>query len=698
MGSVMGFFTQRQSQQTLNAQQLFRLFRLHPWLKAVVHKIAFHVATVPLVIVKPTTRRGRSMVPHIRRAHGEIRAKLISKGLHGGDFVEMFEHPILDLLDNPNPMMSGMSFRRITQAYLDIKGESFWSKERVGSKVTELWPISPAWVMRIPEPGRPFFEVTIRGTRKNFPTDDMVWMRDINPEEPYGRGVGIAESLADELETDEWAAKMIKQFFRNGARPDIIVTLKGAKGKDALEQVKAKWDENHRGFQRAYRPMFTSGDVDVKELQKSFKDMDLVKLRGFERDAVINVFGIPPEILGLLDNSNRATASEARRIFASEVIFPRMAFLASELDLHLARDIDDTAIVHFVSPIPEDKERQLETMKAAPWAADRGEWRERMGLRDRGEGDRLHFTPLNLLPQASPEPDPIQQLSAPEMVRLLPGKAETRPVLWRMKLLAAPKVKTITEEELEALIESLQPERIAAEALPVWNEEMQRWGEARMLEIGLDVTAFNMTNPLIVQHLADFGGVKIVGINETTKNALRGTLGDGIRAGEGIPALSKRVSDTFDAAKGHRAVVIARTEVVGSSSFASRSAYEMSGIIPGKQWLATGDDRTRDTHDQLDGVIVATGQEFQSSSGATAQQPGGFGVGEEDVQCRCDLAPVTDESDVPKALDRDQRAAVWKLLEAERTPWETATMAAFRRAFTFQEEQVIRALELADES
>jgi uncharacterized protein with gpF-like domain len=54
-----------------------------------------------------------------------------------------------------------------------------------------------------------------------------------------------------------------------------------------------------------------------------------------------------------------------------------------------------------------------------------------------------------------------------------------------------------------------------------------------------------------------------------------------------------------------------------------------------KRWVATKDDRTRDTHRDLDGTQIAPDAEFVSPSGAKALFPGQFGDPAEDVNCRC---------------------------------------------------------------
>lgn len=44
----------------------------------------------------------------------------------------------------------------------------------------------------------------------NVSMEDMFTMKDLNPVDPYRRGLGQAEAVADEAELDEYAAKFQK--------------------------------------------------------------------------------------------------------------------------------------------------------------------------------------------------------------------------------------------------------------------------------------------------------------------------------------------------------------------------------------------------------------------------------------------------------------------------------------------------------
>lgn len=117
---------------------------------------------------------------------------------------------------------------------------------------------------------------------------------------------------------------------------------------------------------------------------------------------------------------------------------------------------------------------------------------------------------------------------------------------------------------------------------------------------------------------------------------IRETVTKGVAEGTTYGRLSndlKKVLDN-DKVKAHR---IVRTEVHRVSEEgkqASRLHAHKLGILQNKKWASMKDERTRTSHEQLDGQEVPLDEPFEIR-GLQAMQPGGFGVAKEDINCRC---------------------------------------------------------------
>ena len=373
-----------------------------PWLRAVESRISAATASVAwqLFTVK---REGKALQDRaIQRSTFANRKGLITDRERAGELVPILDHPFLTALDGGNSYMTGMNLRKLTQIYIDLVGESFWIKERnaVGAPIA-FWPVPPDWIMSTPTPSQPFYRVSFGTWQEQIPQEEVLWMVDPDPVNPYGRGSGQSGAVADELDIDEFASKLVRSSFANRARPDLIISPKDG---DAMlpaetQRLEQDWLNKHQGFWRVAKPYFATRQIDVHEISQDFQSLQMVPLRQHERDMILQVTGgIPPEMLGIVENSNRATIDAATLLMAEQVVIPRLEFQRSYFQEFLVRDYDERLIVDYVSPVREDIEAQAEALKATPWAATVNEHRQRAGLpplEDEAEG-KLHPIPMGV--------------------------------------------------------------------------------------------------------------------------------------------------------------------------------------------------------------------------------------------------------------------------------------------------------------
>jgi len=232
--------------------------------------------------------------------------------------------------------------------------------------------------------------------------NDVIHFRDPDPANPYMRGIGNAKALADELETDEYAAKHLKQFFYNRARPDLIISGDNLSSQDTA-RLEEKWLAKHQGFWKAWKPHFFSRKIDVKEVGQSFENMQMIELRKYERDMIIQVYGFPPEKFGIVNESKRATISAADFFWTKDIVQPRVELLRDVLQGCLVPMFDEKLILDFESPVVQDQEHELAVMKSAPWAFTQNQWLKKAGLAEIGEDGEVSLIPVNMQPRKAGE-------------------------------------------------------------------------------------------------------------------------------------------------------------------------------------------------------------------------------------------------------------------------------------------------------
>jgi HK97 family phage portal protein len=626
-------------------------YRTRPWLRAIGGKISNRVAAVPWVLKR---RKGRSLD-------------------------EVLEHPLLDLLSRPNPHLTGRGVRQATSLHVELAGEAFWILERnaLGQPV-ELYPTPPNWVVEVPSRMRAGFRLSYGDLHRDVPESDVIWIRDVDPLQPYGRGAGIAEALGDELDINEYASKQIAGYFFNGATPEFIVSAKGM-SKDQATGLKERWENEHRGFWNRARAFFTGADdLKVNRLDTTFRDSQLVELMAANRDTIVSVFGVPPEVLGIIENSNRATIEAASYLLATEVLVPRLDLLRDTLQERLVPMFGADLVLEYVSPVPEDKAFRKEVMSSRPEAFKHNEVRALAGLPPEDGMDVF------------PEPEAFGGALAkePEWARAL-----------RRVHRAPPAADGGSMADVDRALEALRPERLTTETDPVFRDRIEKWSKRILEELGQS-SKFDLLNPLIPSFLENQSADRIGGlVDETTRTALRESLTEGVRAGESIDDLAVRIEDTFADADQRRSELIARTEVLRSSNWATREAQKVSGVVTARKWVSTRDGRTRETHKALDGQKRGIDEAFEVD-GKQALTPGDFGDPAEDCNCRCTtVAEISDEelegvelAAVGENATTEKLDVVWRAYDDGLKPWESEATKALRRGFRSQRNDVLKAL------
>jgi hypothetical protein len=324
------------------------------------------------------------------------RAKGIQQMLEAGDLEPLPSHPVLDVLQAGNAGMTGLAVRKLMQLYMDLAGESFMLKERgPGRRVVGLWPIPPSWVVNSPTQQARTYRISYRGYQRTVPTEDLLALTDPSPVNPYGRGSGIVGALGQELDTSEYVVKHLLSWFFNRARPDLLVTgpLGGPENVARFEQA---WVNKNMGPMRGFKPMFLDtdggeGKVAVHEFDQDFRSQQVQQIYALLRDAVRQSFGMPPEIMGDVSNSNRSTIDAADVIYSRYVLVPRLERLRDGLQKWLVDEwADEGLILNYHNPVPEDKEFKLRAMTGLPQNWDVDEHRSAVGGEplpgDKGKG------------------------------------------------------------------------------------------------------------------------------------------------------------------------------------------------------------------------------------------------------------------------------------------------------------------------
>ena len=301
-----------------------------------------------------------SVVNKIASDLSYIKGKLYEVDANG-DEKEIKSHPFLDFWNSPNPLFEFTSnaIWKLQEIYLLLKGEGYFIIERgADGTPAELWPVPTHWVMETPYLNHPFYSVQMSNASSiHVPVDDMFVMKALNPLDPFRRGLGQSEAIADEIEIDEYAAKFQKKFFYNDATPSLLVAMPGSEKGERTRFIEM-WKNKFTGVDNSHKVAAIGADVTVNKLADNMKDLDMVNGRIFIRDSVLEHFGVPREIMGITENSNRATAEASQYIYARNVLTPRISDREKAINTQLIPYFGDNLVWHFDDIVPHDKEHE----------------------------------------------------------------------------------------------------------------------------------------------------------------------------------------------------------------------------------------------------------------------------------------------------------------------------------------------------
>lgn len=633
------------------------------------------------------------------------------------------EHPLYELLENPCPTfpeIDGWTLRYLTFVYKQLTGECGWLKVRDGKKIIALLPIPKMWIIKTPTVGNHTFMVNpygeTSGVSLTVDPKDFVWFKDINVADPYGRGKGRAESVADEIEADEYASKYQKNFFFNDATPPYVVT--GYTGnQQGADQIKKSLMQKIGGFLHAREPAVLTGNVDVKTVGIAPKELDMVESRKFLRDECLQHFQIPPEIMGIIENSNRATIDSSFYLFAKNVIKPELEWFERIINRQLCPDFDIDLCVKHDFEIAEDEELKLRVYQfgVQNGAITVEQYCEAFGINpDVKDGHYILPMGANRVPagevelpdifgaddnaeNASTDTPPTENTENVEgaQTEIPTGKNvfsyqrakqikynDFQIKCWNMfdtkatkrepdfitsvKKIAARQVKDISTLLEEYEKENKPVENLIAEYFNkevdiavkrslagAWIKAMNDGKDnAKNILNKKDFGADSMTNDAFNKWVERYGLLKATEINDTTKKdllkKLKLILAESIENEDSLSVrvdkLRKGAESVFEELSEARAYLIARTETAGSVNLGQVATYKAYGVQE-KQWLATVDNRTRDTHLFMHEVRVPIDMAFDvprlDGGNDTMQFPADASASAENVcNCRCTITPV----------------------------------------------------------
>lgn len=572
--------------------------------------------------------------------------------IKAGERIELDGQPVSDLLGHPNDHMTLRTLLGYLSNCLHVDGNGYWRKLRAGNpdtgNVVQLWPISPTRIEPRTQSGSgdfiSFYRYYVRpGLFEDIAPENVVHFRMGIDDRDHRVGCSPLKRLAREISSDEQATRYADRLLANLAINGLSLEFDkdtGSIDKATADELKARIQSAYGGDNVGAVSVLSPG---AKLVSHGFspEQMDLRVLHQVPEERIAAVLGVPAAVVGLgagLEHSIYNNVRQAEEHFTERKLGAMWADIADTLTLQLVPDFtgDRTIRLEFdtsdVRALSEDQDalaKRLQILVAA-------------GILDVDEARA----------EIGRDPKPVQPA--------LPAPANLRS-------LRARRVETKALDDLPAEYEGLRDDR-----LPDWEAELRTFltaqlgrvnaalraggdiadalvaeGEAELLGAALAPLQTAVLSDVQVLVLAELGVVfdlddaatreflrraasNVVGITDTTREAVRAALIEGQRAGEGVDQLAGRLRD-LQAFGDARARTIARTELAHASNTAALSNYRASGVVVGVRVFDGDYDAACAA---MNGRTFSLGQEP-----ATLQHP----------NCRRAFAPIVDAAELTRS-------------------------------------------------
>lgn len=251
----------------------------------------------------------------------------------------MRDDPTARLLkDRPNPRMTPTIFWRQIVSNMLLRGNGVaWIERKRSGQPVALWPIPFGRVTISLRNNRLRYQLTLDdGSIVIADQDDVLhfpgsaeWdgLKCKTPIQAMASTVGIG------LEADRYA----KAFFENDATPPTYISYpeKFSNASGQADEIRAYWKTRFGGKNRHAGPAVLDQGGEVKQLEITAEDAQLLETRKFQVEDIARLFGVPRPLLAM-DGTNWGTGVLALDVFyRTHTLDPHWTAIAQEVSFKL---------------------------------------------------------------------------------------------------------------------------------------------------------------------------------------------------------------------------------------------------------------------------------------------------------------------------------------------------------------------------
>ena len=281
--------------------------------------------------------------------------KLYKKDNQGPGSTEVFEHPLLELFKQVNPVHNAHDLWELTTFDQELFGSAYWLiDEAIETGLPNaIWPLPAHLVkpMRERDSIKPvdWYEIRRGGNIEKIHPGRIIHFRYPDPRDPYGAGLSPLRACKESASLQALLLSTKKSIYENHALPGVILSPEEPMHENERDRLEAIWNARFRN-QGNGKILVADGGMKVQPLSPRLGDPSSLLEASATRDDIANAFGVP--LAFLTKETNLANLRAAERQHLAKAIRPRLRRRDEKLNEQLLPRFDPTSRLFLATPDP----------------------------------------------------------------------------------------------------------------------------------------------------------------------------------------------------------------------------------------------------------------------------------------------------------------------------------------------------------
>jgi HK97 family phage portal protein len=267
--------------------------------------------------------------------------------------IEDENHPMLQLLAEPNPLDSWEELLYVWPFHIKFTGNAYWLKDEINGKgqPSAVYPLLPQFIEVLPDRqtrvGKYIYRVN--GRVIEIEPKEMIHFKNPNPNNVI---FGLGDLEAGEMMFEDYINRnqLEGNYLSKGGVPSGILTRKDeVEDPEEWKKFTKKWKEEYEGLDNTGKTAFLNGDWSYVKMGLSPTELQTMQRSEMTVKNIFTLHGVPLSVAGVEAAANYATAKQDSIHFKRWTVMPLLDMLCSKLNSGkvLTRNYDPLAKIAY---------------------------------------------------------------------------------------------------------------------------------------------------------------------------------------------------------------------------------------------------------------------------------------------------------------------------------------------------------------